>query len=287
MGSRAPIYPCGGIGYSTAMDEPRKPRLRWFQYSLRTLFLAVFLVSIGMSWVAVRIERARREREAVAAIVKLGGQVEYDYQVQQPGGPLPGADPPGPAWLRNLLGENFFATVVHVYLADSTALDPGLGHLKELTQLGTLNLMRTNVADASLEHLKGLTQLKALCLDSTKVTDAGIEHLKGLTQLQELDLGDTKVTDAGLEHLKGLTQLQTLDLDATKVTDAGLEYLEGLTQLQTLGLRRTRVSDAGLERLKGLAKLETLYVFDTAVTYKGVRKMQQALPKCKVQTLYW
>ena len=104
-----------------------QPRRRWFQYSLRTLLLFMLLVSIGMSWVAVRIQRARRQREAVEAIQKLGGLVRYDYQVQQSGNPLPGAGPPGPAWLRNLLGEDIFARVVGVSFASSSVTDAGLG----------------------------------------------------------------------------------------------------------------------------------------------------------------
>ncbi len=33
----------------------------------------VLLVSIGMSWLGVKLERARRQREAVEAIERLGG----------------------------------------------------------------------------------------------------------------------------------------------------------------------------------------------------------------------
>ena len=42
--------------------ETRKRR--WYQFSLRTLLLAVLVVSLAMSWVAVRMERARKRREA-------------------------------------------------------------------------------------------------------------------------------------------------------------------------------------------------------------------------------
>ncbi len=245
------------------MNEPRAPRLRWFQYSLRTLFIAVFLVSIGMSWVAVRIERARREREAAAALMKLGGYVLYDYQQDQSGNSLPVADPPGPGWLRNILGENFFATVVCVYLDSSAQRDSDLAPLKELTQLQRLELSGADVTDAGLEHLKGLTQLQRLVLTGTRVSDAGLEHLRRLTQLQLLNLAHTQVTDAGLEHLKGLAQLKELNLSYTHVTDAGLEHLKGLTQLRALKLRETNVTD------------------------EGVKALQKALPTCSIQNHYF
>jgi hypothetical protein len=70
--------------------------------------------------------------------------------------------------------------------------------------------------------------------------------------------GDTKVTDARLEHLKGLSRLQQLTLNGTKVTDAALKHLKGLSQLQMLWLHNTQV------------------------TSKGVRKLEQALPKCQI-----
>jgi len=91
-----------------------------------------------------------------------------------------------------------------------------------------------------------------------------------------------KITDEGLLHLKALTVLQTLDLTNTKVTDAGLIHLKGLGTLETLNLNRTKVTDSGLEHLKGLTKLQMLDLSNTKVTDAGVKKLQLALPKCRI-----
>lgn len=48
-----------------------KPKLRWFQYSLRTLLVIVTLCGIPCSWLAVKLQQARREHEVAAAIEKL------------------------------------------------------------------------------------------------------------------------------------------------------------------------------------------------------------------------
>jgi len=90
------------------------------------------------------------------------------------------------------------------------------------------------------------------------ITDAGLEHLKGMTKLTILDLREARVTNAGLEHLKDLPKLYFLSLGDTRVTDAGLEYVKGLTNLRTLNLRGTQVTD------------------------EGVKKLQRALPNCKI-----
>ena len=73
---------------------------RWpFQFSIRSLLLLVVAVAVPFSWLAVEIQQAKREREAVVGIEELGGHVTYDWKVGK-GVALP---PPGPAWLRSML----------------------------------------------------------------------------------------------------------------------------------------------------------------------------------------
>jgi len=61
---------------ATAAGQADKPRARrrWYQYSLRTLLLVMLLASVGISWFAVKMQRARKQREAVEAIRGLGGR---------------------------------------------------------------------------------------------------------------------------------------------------------------------------------------------------------------------
>ena len=273
---------------------------RWrFQFSILSLFVLTVAVALPFAWLETEVQAARGQREVVEEIQKLGGQVCYDYQYDLSDTT---SRPPEPAWLRGLVGDDLFANVTQVILNNSGISDAGLEHLKGLPQVQELALCNTKVSDAGLEHLKGLTRLQGLYLKSTKVSGlehlkgltrlqglylkstkvSGLEHLKGLTRLQGLYLESTKVSDAGLEHLKELTRLQTLDLVDTKVSDAGLQHLKGLPRLQVLDLRNTKVSDAGLEYLKGLPRLQWLGLSTTGVTDAGVKKLQQALPNCRI-----
>jgi hypothetical protein len=181
--------------------SPVKSRRRWLQYSLRTLLVVTTLCAVACSWLGVKLQQARRQREAVEVIVKLGGSVAYDWEYDANGLKL-NAKPPGQGGLPGLLGDDFFQTV------------------------RVVNLARTQATDASLEHLSGLRQVQYLTLGGTKVTDAGMERLVGLSQLHWLFLDDTQVTDAGLAHLECLSQLQRLILDGTKVSDAGVKKLQ-------------------------------------------------------------
>jgi Leucine-rich repeat (LRR) protein len=240
---------------SATQPEPAtpKPKRRWYQYSLRTLLLLVLVVSIGMSWLAVRRQRAKRHREAVETIVKGGGSVAYDWQVAQN---VPKPKPPGPAWLRNLLGDDFFADVVFAIIQ----------------------------TDSEMEYVTTFARLEDLYLSGDRITDAALENLKRFPRLRKLTVSDNQtITGAGLANIKELTQLQALYVRYTPVGDAGSAHLEELTHLHTLYLHDTGITDAGLEHIKTLTQLKSLYLRESRVTDAGVRDLQNALPNCKIE----
>ncbi len=90
-------------------------------------------------------------------------------------------------------------------------------------------------------------------------------------------------TDTQVEHVKLFRKLSILFLDNTQVSDAGLVHLEGLSNLGWLSLKSTQVTDAGLEHLRGLRELQMFILDDTNVTPEGVKRLQEALPNCKIE----
>ena len=52
---------------------------RGFRFGLRALLLFVVASAVVCSWFAMRMHRARKQREAVEAILKTGACVGYDY----------------------------------------------------------------------------------------------------------------------------------------------------------------------------------------------------------------
>ncbi len=170
------------------------PHRRFFRYSLRTLFVVVtvFCVFLG-----IPVRRALDQKHVAEAFRNLGGslKISYEYQITQ-------SAPPGPEWLRRLIGDDYFFTIV------------------------ALELRGSNINDANLAAIKRLTDIRWLDIDATKITDDGLEHLTGLTDLQRLNLVNTKITDTGMEHLEGLTTLRWLNLYGTEVTAGGVEKLQ-------------------------------------------------------------
>ena len=167
---------------SLSTAEKKPPKLRWYQWRLRSLFVLTLLVAVAMSWLTVMMRNQRKQKAAAEEITKAGGKVMTE-----------------PTWLGKLLRDDSLVIVTFVDLYKTKTTDAGLDRLKVLTELQTLTLWDAKITDAGLERLKVLTELQSLYLDGcTKVTDAGLEHLKGLTKLQTLSLGKTKITNAGL-----------------------------------------------------------------------------------------
>jgi hypothetical protein len=163
---------------------PPNPKLRWYQYRLRTLFLITFLVAVAYSWLAVKIEQAQKQKKAADALRKNGTNVlvAYDYETDSSGARNYGATPPGPAWLRNWLGDDFFGTVTGVSILPlgKSASKPDLKPLEDLTHLKELPLCTGAITADDLVHLEGLFQLNYLNLEENQITGDGLKHLKRL-----------------------------------------------------------------------------------------------------------
>ena len=251
---------------STTLAKPvPRPWRRVLRFSVRAMIGVVLVVGCLLGWI---VRSAHIQREAVAAIEAVGGNVEYDWDDRTPF-TLESQPPPVPRWLVDFLGVHYFGHISGVTLSPN-ATDTVFAQIGQLTKLKRLTAMRSSVSDAGLTHLDGLTELLSLDLGRTRVSDAGLVHLKALRRLSKLDLGDTQVTDTGLTHLARLGNLSVLNLAGTKVTDTGLVHLKGLNSLSELDLASTLVTDAGLSHLSGLSNLAELDLSYTKVTEKGL-----------------
>lgn len=115
--------------------------------------------------------------------------------------------------------------------------DEGLIHLAGLKNLKWLRLScevagsgqsskSEFITDSGLEHLKEMSELESLDLMGQRITDVGLERVKGLTKIKELYLSGAGITDVGMEHLKGLSHLKYLHLYQTGVTSNGKAALK-------------------------------------------------------------
>ncbi len=197
---------------------------RWFQFSLRTLLIATTLAGCAAGWMAGKLQTARHQQQAAEAIVKLGGEVIYAYQLDANGEEIIPCTPPGPQWLRNI---------------------DACGLLDEVAEIRI-------ETDEQLSQIKNLPRLRTVRIAcSERISDAGLKHLPEAPQLQQLEFGRHRhVTSAGLANLKSLPELQTLDVTYLTVGDADLKNIQGLKRLRELRFIAAQASAAALSEFR-------------------------------------
>jgi len=194
---------------------PTKPKRRLLRFSLRALLLLMILVCVTLGW---KIVQVRKQRAVVAWVQESGGNVLYDYESYVDGWPQDNPRPPGPEFLRKLLGDDFFSNVTYIEISEEELSD--VTPLAGLASLIWLGLDNTRVSDVM--PLAGLTSLSFLYLENTQISD--VTPLARLTSLEELDLRYTQVSD--VTPLAGLTLLQELNLDNTQISEDDYKMLQ-------------------------------------------------------------
>ena len=243
------------------MDDPigstKRPRKR-LRLTLGVLMALVFVLCGALAWVA---DGARRQRLAVAAILRHGGTVTYDSQPEPPqlGVQNPKAKTSrAPKWLRDALGADAFDSAIFASVRRPD--DAVMSHVAKLDRLRGLLLIGhgPGLTAKGLDAIGSLPRLEAL--QTASLGDAGrgfrFANLAGKTHLRRLIDYDLAPTDDDLNVIGGLTGLEILMIDGRQVTDAGLARLAGLTRLQTLHLADCTIST--LAPFAGMANLESL-----------------------------
>jgi hypothetical protein len=286
------------------MDNPSRalPRRFWPRLSIRGLMILVLVLGGGIGWVA---QRAKIQRDAVRGISAAGG-VRYNWQyVSEKYDPK--ASPPGPKWLRDIVGPDLLDTVVLANLQGPNADDRVMSHVGALPGVERFNLQGktspslTAAGMARIGQLPRLQQfwvqgmtdpsgflpylfdkprLRSIWLQAAAVTDGDLARLARLTRLEELLLNGRNVTDAGFAHLANLKSLRWLDLPGCHVGD--LSALSGLKDLERIDLHtNTRVSPrhdqstpVDLGPLHNLSKLTILSLSPLPVDDAGLAQIK-------------
>ena len=230
-------------------------RRRWFQFSILSLLILMTFAAIVLQTVVVP---ARRQRDAVAKILELGGAVSFDYQ--QSGA----KEPSGPKWLRKLLGNEYFQKVRLVALHGSKFDKPenfetAMDIVERVSTVDSLALScRTALDDSHVAKIAKLPNLKNLYLYGDSLDDDALALLVSLPNVKGLFLnGPTaQCTDASLASFAALKGLKSLAIRGV-FTDAGLASLAQLENLEKLELEGN-ITDAGMIHLNQLAELEHL-----------------------------
>jgi len=136
---------------------------------------------------------------------------------------------------------------------------------------------------------------------ASKVTDDDLSWCRHLRDVRILDLTGTQVSNVTLQRLKELEDLESLILDNTSVTTSSLKHITQLKGLKHLSLRDLtrspllqirlpnafgqqvpKVSGAELLQLSSLRNLQKLDLRGLQLDPNDVKRLQEALPKCRI-----
>ncbi len=274
----------------------RRPRFRiWI------LFVPALAAAVAGPLAWGRVRRAEAQRGAVARLTRADVWLEYDYQAPSESlepGDSPPTHPPGPKWLRDLLGPEYFREVRGVGFRFSAnadqvatlaafdrlvslqvALRPDAAgtfvDLPEFPLLESATVGGPGMADAALARLAGPGKLRQLSIDRAELTDAGLGPIGKLARLRALDLTRMPgLSDLGVAPvLANLPPLKRLNLSQTGVGDASLAPLAGWPGIESLNLHRTRITDRTLALLPGCREVAWLNLGATAITDAGLASL--------------
>ncbi len=275
-----------------SMDEqsakPPSQRLRYGLLWLLVLSIALIVIPLGFN-----INRAMNQRNVVAKLLKLDARLTYDYEISrgQNGGQANSS--PGPGWLTDLFGKEYFADVLQVSVGD-TRTDEALGLIAKLPNVQ--HVTAAGITDNGLIPFAALHNLEGVALFSDRITGNGIVHLAGLKRLKFLWISGS-ITDSYLENVSKLSQLEHLEICSGQlaITDDGFSHIAKLTNLRSLGfghddwngssiLAPVKVTDKGLTSLHRLKRLEALHLNTTTqITQAGIDKLGKDLPNCRIR----
>ena len=146
------------------MPRPRLKRL--LRIRLRTVFVLTTILCI---WLGVKVRQVERQKAVVSWIESHEGYVKYDCQAYYDGHhdafvlPDSRPKPPGPRWLHDLIGVDYFITPTAVSLLGDWELND-LSPLINLTELTALDVCCKAGTDWSpLVNLRDLESLNLYC----------------------------------------------------------------------------------------------------------------------------
>jgi len=209
-------------------------------------WLGLFVTLLVAIWLGCHAKSARHQRLVVEEIRSLGGYVMYDYEARndQIGKPL---SPPGPQWLRDIVGDDWFQSAYYVRLEGAAVTDSSLPRLEQLPYLRGLEIRSTSVTDVSF--VAQLHELVALKLSHSPITDEGLRALPGLQKLRSLDVSGTRITDEGLAYVGKIENLEVLKANGTAITNAGLRHLQNLKKPHVFEAAGTGVTDEAINEV--------------------------------------
>ena len=173
----------------------------YLRFSLPARLVAMSIVALCLGFRAASVIK---QKSATNAVRKAGGFVTYDFQTTNERFNW-NATPRGPAWLRQLIGGDWFDTVTDVELDVDriSASDEEITNIiMSLPHLEKLSVRCPPAGNHTVLAISRLAKLQVLALTGDKVTDEDLQYLTSMKTLDTVWLTDTRVSVDGVRRLQ-------------------------------------------------------------------------------------
>jgi hypothetical protein len=199
------------------------------------------------------------------------------------GGKAQAASPPGPEWLRQRLGIDYFASVEYVQIGPRRAFEA----LIAVKQLGSLRDLRIDIDGTPLTHeqielLASMRNVRRMQFFARQRTDVLREAVSRLPALEGLVLHRCNVDDQGVRHIATMAGMDALFFTDCQIGMNAASEICRMTSLRRLGLKDCRIGDDALPFIGRLTHLTFVNLAGTSVTDGGAASLKRELPECKV-----
>jgi hypothetical protein len=193
--------------------------------------------------------------------------------------------PDGPDWLLPFLGERIYREMfVRAFGAEASG-----NELNDIPNLRCLHALTAGqISKDQLELLASLSELEVINLAGPWDKVERAVEIPTLPRLRALSFDEpVDFLDWHLHQTPGLPglnrKIDRLKLPQSKINDTTLRSIGRIKTLVSLRLFDADVTDAGLESLVELHDLRELRLDNTLVTAEGIRRLHDALPKCRIE----
>jgi hypothetical protein len=219
-------------------DSMKRKRRPWIRFTLRSLLVAVTIVGILL---ALRANKANNQRHAVAAVLQIGGFVQYDHQH----------------------GETYWATPV----AQRTGFRELHSHIPSRFALKLRDRVRPflgtdlvdNVVTVGFSSGGPSGPIPVNAKPTRKLTEEEWGYLHKLQTLEEIQMFGAAITDEDMPFLSQVPNLRVIVGGAnSSITDVGIKHLENTPSLEIIQLQGARVSEAASDKLDKLPNIRSV-----------------------------
>lgn len=219
------------------------------RFSLRVLLV---LITVGSIALGVIVNRAERQRKAVAWINEHQGHVIYAHTPV--GFPPESEVQPVPQWLIDLLGEHYFFRPVSA----------------------TLTNLQGN---EDLSPLNGLPTVDRVSLEQSSLTGKQLRQLSQVPSIHELNLYDSELTDDALAELNNAKNLRNLSVSCCRLSAKNAKTIFELAPLKKIYCAACELDLSQVGDGSRLNNLEMLYFAEGTVATRGDLGRLVSLPK--------